>query len=360
MTLKGNSLQTVIGSGFPTNHSHFLRRLRLRWPGIHANLALRIAVVSIGLLFNSMANSHTGISSDSEGQLSVMVKQAQLVFLGQIVDVTYRNERVGEKGNIPVTYVTYAIEEVVRGKPSDRKITVRFLGGSDGRGGFLSLSSVPEFQVKERDVVLLSGNGLQGCPLVNCEDGRFRVHEGGVYNAHGVPVRALTKEGVISRGQMNKAFSEFRYPTPKFDELMRNPEAKKTLEEMKLSMDEARKRYQQEAPREIIVRRVVSDRSDQQEKENSENSDGKAIVSTDEPLQEGPIAIEEFLAHLQKLSEKAGKADQRIASLKVGQPAPIKFTGPEKPVVQPFSKSMSQEDEERLIGERDGNPVIKQ
>lgn len=313
---------------------------------------------SISMLTSQAVFAHGGIDKTEEGRLVAMVKQAPLVFLGRVEKVDYRLARLNKKGRIPVTYVTYGIEKVVRGKTKEKNIVMRFMGGTDGMGHFLSISNVPRFQKNDRDILFVSSNGEKSCPLVNCQDGRFRILDGGVYNAHGVPVRALTEEGVISRGHMRKEFAEFRYPAPRFDDLVKNPEVKSAIDKMKMNMAEAKRRYEKEAPKEIVEKSVVVLKSKQIDEEAKANADGKAIVAREAPLQEGPIAMEMFMDHVAGISKKVGGRLPIIESVDARTVAAINVSGPVAPALE--SGQFKFKDDRRLMIEGDGNPVIRQ
>lgn len=131
---------------------------------------------------------------------------------------------------------------------------MRFQGGSDGQGGFVEVSGVPLLQPGEQDLLFVRNNGEKGCPLVDCERGRFRILKDAVYNTHGAPVRSVSEARIVARGAPPEEFRRFRYPAPQFDELIKNPEVKRKLKEQNISPDDARKRYESEAPKEIEVR----------------------------------------------------------------------------------------------------------
>ncbi len=321
---------------------------------------IKYSFLTVALLFSVQlpVYAHGGIDGKEEGQLSRMVKQSNLIFIGHVTDVRYQNETVNKRGSIPVTYVTYGIEKTIRGKPLNDSLTVRYLGGTDGKGGFLSISNVPRFQHKDRDLILMSSNGEKNCPLVNCQEGRFRILEKGVYNAHGVPVLALVKEGVIARGDRHDVFSTFRYPAPTFDDLLDNPENHKILEKLKISISEARVKFEQEAPKEILVRDVVVNHKREKDEEAQMNNDGEAIKSVEKTLPDGPISLEVFINHLSKLSEKVGGSPKTIRNIDFNQRHPVKMGGPIRPAFK--VGSMDKSDENAITRENGGNPVIKQ
>lgn len=326
------------------------------------------SALALSALLSGAALAHGSVEKEGDGALESLVRNAELAFLGQVVDVTYEIEKtggqVGEEGAepaaLPVVYVTYAIEKTLFGEPSEEKLTLRFLGGPDGMGRFLTVSGTPRFQVEEMDVLFVRGNGAEGCPLVTCQNGRFRVLRGGVYNAFGVAVQAIVDQGVITRGQIPKEFLRFAYPTPSFDALVRQPRLRAMLEERGLSVEEARKIYNEEAPREIVVTTEISQSADAAEREASvdrQPGDPGASRETEEPLQEAPIAVEEFMERVARLGEELQRDRRVIESLRPGQ-VPLPSLSVDRPA--PEVRKIDREDEEGSVRENDGNPVLKQ
>lgn len=308
------------------------------------------------------ALAHGSVDRSDSGQLEVMTRAANLVVYGTVRKVEYGLEKAETKDSreIPFTYVTFGIEKTFRGKRTADSLVMRFIGGPDGRGGFLEVSGVPTFQMGDQDVLFIVGNGESGCPLVLCEVGRFRVLEGGLYNAHGVPVRALVKEGVIARGKVRDEFLVRRYPAPRFDELIKNPAVAERIKGMGMSLDQARKRYNAEAPKEVVVTKqvVVQGRAAQQEqRRNGGDEAGAAIVATEEPLSESPIAMEEFFDAVARMSIEVGGKVSPVMSMSpnriraFGVPRPAKPMEPEAP--------RSDGAERELMRNAGDNPVLK-
>jgi hypothetical protein len=311
------------------------------------------------------ALAHGSVDRSDAGQLQAMTRAANLIAYGTVQKIEYGLEKAETKDSreIPFTYVTFGIEKTFRGNRPPRSLVMRFIGGPDGRGGFLEVSGVPSFQKGDKDVLFIAGNGESGCPLVLCQAGRFRVLEGGLYNAHGVPVRALVKEGVIARGKTRKEFLTRRYPAPKFDELIKNPAVAKRIKSMGMSLDDARTKYNAEAPKEIVVTKqvVIQDRAaDEEHRRNSgiqAGPAGPAIVATEEPLPENPIAIEEFFAAVTELSERVGGNVERVRSMSLRRIQPLGAPRPAKPIE---AKAPESDDAERqMLRDAGGNPVLK-
>lgn len=332
---------------------------------MHSILRNACSAVAVSLILAGSALAHGSVDRDAEGRLVALVRNAELAFVGQVVDVRYDVEKTGgqvgeestEPAQLPVTYVTYAIEKVVFGKPAEEKLTLRFLGGPDGSGRFFSVSGVPRFQLKEQDVLFVRGNGAEGCPLVTCQYGRFRVLRGGVFNAFGVAVQAIVDQGVIARGVIPKEFLRFAYPAPEFDAVMRQPHAQAMLKERGLSMEEARKLYNEQAPKQIVVATEIERRLEPAEREaDRQQGDQGAIRETEEPLQEGPIAVEEFIEYVAKLAEANPRDRRPIESLAPGR-VPLPSLSLSAPA--PGPGKVDPEDEEGSVRDNDGNPVLK-
>jgi hypothetical protein len=323
-------------------------------------LAIMVAITAQ----SSSALAHGSVNRSDSGKLEVMTSTANLIVYGTVRKVEYglENAETKDSREVPFTYVTFGIEKTFRGKSTADLLVMRFIGGPDGRGGFLEVSGVPTFQMGDQDVLFIVGNGESGCPLVHCELGRFRILDGGLYNAHGVPVRALVEEGVIARGQIREEFLVRRYPTPRFDELIKSPAVAERIKRMGLSLEQARKKYNAEAPKEIVVTKQVipqdQDREAQRnQRRNGGDKVGGAILATEEPLSESPIAMEEFFDVVTSMSDRVGGkveavvsiSPRRIPVLRPPQPAkPIEAKAPESDVA-----------EREIMFNSRGNPVFK-
>lgn len=302
------------------------------------------------------ASAHNPVGAEKAGELGALAEQSNLVIRGRVAKVEYKlsEPNADGEGALPVTIVTYQIDDVLRGKPSGQTFTMRFVGGADGMGRFLDVSGVPQFQEGDEDLLFIAGNGEEGCPLVLCEWGRFRILHSGVYNAKGSPVRAVRQRNAVARGPAPKEFMTFRYPAPKFDDLMRNPDVQAQLKEQNLSIEEARARYEKEAPKQIEVVTDVSQASNVQDaaKEARETPQIRpkrqipakpikpkldeprlklqekaateiarpgaqiaAIPTTPDDLPDGPMAIEEFTSHVKQLVAKTERQPQPIKSI---------------------------------------------
>ena len=108
--------------------------------------------------------------------LEDLVRRADFVFEGRVVEIDYRasDRRSEQDAVLPHTFVTYKIATYLKGHSDARQVTLRFIGGPDQRGRYLTVTDVPLFEEGDHDVLLVRGNGETACPLVSCEEGRFQ------------------------------------------------------------------------------------------------------------------------------------------------------------------------------------------
>lgn len=206
------------------------------------------------------ANAHSPQDPAAVGDIAKLAASSAAVIHGKVKKVSYRLSAAGANGggSVPYTFVTYGITSVLQGA-SDTEMTLRFIGGPDGQGGFMVVEGVPIMQVGDEDILFVSGNGESGCALVMCEFGRFRVHKGAVYEAHGSPVTGATRERISNNGNGPDDLNVVRYPAPSFDELLNNPHALARIKSMGYTIEQARAAYEaQGAGRGVIEMRTVS------------------------------------------------------------------------------------------------------
>ncbi len=367
----------------------------------NAKLIFLATLVAVGVGIAGAALAHGSYDRGQISDIASLADQANLVFIGRVSRVDYRMSRPRSKDEValPHTVVTYSIQDVLRGEVRDKTFSMVFIGGSDGRGRFLDVSGVPQFQPGEQDLLFVTGNGAEGCALVHCEWGRFRILDGGVYNAKGSPVRAFDQNRAIARGTPPEAFRVFRYPAPAFDDLIQNPEVRKLIEARGESIDEARRRYQAEAPKELKVlidvsppgtekdldrepktatrlkpsadvrvdpKSATARRADIKDRRSTklERAQVGAIATTPEEIPEGPIAIEQFTATIAPMVQRVQRPPRTLQSFDPDAPIyaeAARVRAPEEPkealtaVARPTREEMAELEAAR---ERDFNPVL--
>lgn len=139
-----------------------------------------------------------------------LVGRADFIVEGQVTKIDYRlsDSQSVEDEVLPHTFVTYEIRSVVKSDGDQSTVTLRFIGGPDGRGRYLTVSNVPIFKEGDQDILFVVGNGEYECPLVNCAQGRFQILEERIYDAKGFPLFLDEKGTIRRRGQRNESLSE--------------------------------------------------------------------------------------------------------------------------------------------------------
>ena len=275
----------------------------------------------LGLVGSGSILAHSAADSNNE-QLQALVKQSDVIFYGEVKEVLYRMSDTTKRApnGIPHTFVRYQIFNTFRGSVS-REIILRFVGGTDGKGGIMMQNNVPTFRKGERDVLLITGGELDDCPLVSCVDGRFRVLENRVYNGWGVPIVSIEKN-MEMRGKPRYEVNVLEYPRPEFDDLITRPEIQERLKKLTQtkSLAELKKEYEAKAPKTIKVTYGFSDSGDQRLDNPGRNRSISAAENR--PETRAAIPVGELINALRAASRKAGKPRNKVVS-----------ADPEKPFV---------------------------
>jgi hypothetical protein len=157
-----------------------------------------IASLSAAILV-ALGSSAQAASPEVNDGLRAQVAKSDLVFVGTVADVAYAPSLVaGDGRGIPHTFVTYEVERVLQGQADSEKITLRFIGGRGEESAFLAVSGQPMFDLGDRDVLMVAGNGTSGCPLVDCADGRYRLIRDMVFSEEGRAIEN-TADGELAR-----------------------------------------------------------------------------------------------------------------------------------------------------------------
>lgn len=107
-----------------------------------------------------------------------LAEQADAVFVGEVVELSYQRSQPDADGTeLPFTVVTWQVEDGIKGVRSSSRYSARFLGGPLG-DETLWVSEIPTFEVGDRDLVFVAGNGEAGCPLVGGAEGRVQLEPG--------------------------------------------------------------------------------------------------------------------------------------------------------------------------------------
>ena len=94
--------------------------------------------------------------------LAVQVDRADLIFVGTVVS----SEAVPTgDGNFAFTYVTFDVDQTIKGKTHGRSVTLRVAGGDVGVNAF-EVGGAPRFAAGGRHLLFVEGNDRLGVPLV--------------------------------------------------------------------------------------------------------------------------------------------------------------------------------------------------
>ncbi len=134
---------------------------------------LRNCLLGLYVLFLPMAVQATSISQLS---MDEMLARAELIFQGRVLSVEGRK---GNKGRMYYTYVTFELEDVIKGEYSAQTLTLRFMGGAAGGRG-LKVAGVVYPQLGEKGVYFVAAvDGKRANPLLGWSQGHFVVREDG-------------------------------------------------------------------------------------------------------------------------------------------------------------------------------------
>ena len=112
-----------------------------------------LIVMIFGLVGSGSILAHSAADSNNE-QLQALVKQSDAIFYGEVKEVLYRVSESSKRSpkGVPHTFVRYQILNTLRGSVS-REVTLRFVGGTDGKGGIMMQSNVPTFRKGNQQMV---------------------------------------------------------------------------------------------------------------------------------------------------------------------------------------------------------------
>lgn len=159
-----------------------------------------VSTLSAAVLLGLGAPAHAALSDIAPDERT-QAARADLVFVGTVADVRYGLS--GEKDDaqrVPHTFVTYNVENVLHGEADGKQITLRFIGGRGDKARFLTVSGQPLFDLNDRDLLMVAENGISGCPLVDCSDGRYRLIQGKVFSEEGQAIELDAKGSLMRAG----------------------------------------------------------------------------------------------------------------------------------------------------------------
>lgn len=246
---------------------------------------------------------------------------------------------------LPHTFVTYEIDEVLHGRSSSRRLTLRFLGGWSGQSGRIMLvPHAPLFKIGDRDVVFVSGNGEVACPLVACFLGRFRIWQDAIYNDAGLAVR-LNPDGRLQFGPDRLPGEQLTMEFPPAPASRLRAVRQQIEQDNDLSVDERetlRRRL-----RDMSATRVIS--------RGREVSQGTTTAPSTPPL-----SAERFKAFIVEISEGYPVSGDPMPTVSPDEPFEypeqvLRNAEPPTRIPQPRTLTL----EQQLLQQNHGNPVLR-
>jgi hypothetical protein len=145
-----------------------------------------------------------------------LFQKAELIFEGTVTRIESRlsDRRSDQDDVLPHTFITFRIHRTYKGAAQNKNdITLRFTGGP-GRGErFLEVVGVPRFEIGEKCILFVTGNGMRICPIVGWGQGLFRVVDNVVLTENGRSIWR-TKDGLITYGPVDAKHWRPRTPRP--------------------------------------------------------------------------------------------------------------------------------------------------
>ncbi len=205
-----------------------------------------IIVVTLWTLLpnNLVAGTAVGNPGDAP-TLNYLVSEAELVFQGAVVSIEYATSKPANETDlgIPYTFVTYRVDNVLKGSIDQKEVTLRFLGGlRESDGVVLKVTHMPTFNIGEEDILFVQGNTVVNRPLAQWKYGRLRVRDGKIYDNDGSEI-LISSQGEIQLGKAdpvekkeNNSVGNIPYND---DTNLTNPNVNKEITESKaISVDE--------------------------------------------------------------------------------------------------------------------------
>jgi hypothetical protein len=107
-----------------------------------------------------------------EMELEHLVDQAELVFVGTAL----RSEvALSADGTFPFTFVTFEVQDEIKGRAVGRELTLRFHGGQAGPDEVVVVHGMPEFTLGETYLLFVRDNGTAASALLGWRQGQYRV-----------------------------------------------------------------------------------------------------------------------------------------------------------------------------------------
>jgi len=320
----------------------------MKHPGLSR---LRLAAALACLAAASWVSAH--VATDVRGaSLDVKVGEAEFIVRGVVSEIRYGYSRQvsEEEPPIPHTFVTYKIREVLKGEGDQRQLTLRFMGGPDGAGGYLTVQDVPLFEEGDEDILLVKGNGEVLCPLVRCDGGRYRIVDDRVYTNAGMPLLVGEQgELILGARRTDVGVREVRLPVVEEDLARREAELRdRVLETLPPELQDA-------------VRATWAAGAEEARSLRPMTSDG-SVDTAEEAIPEGarPLQVEALTKRIRRIVEARPGQVGRLRSVDPQARFEVPPPKPARPLEPEGRPGLTEQErlELKRIEESGGDPVI--
>lgn len=175
-----------------------------------ANFVANILIISLGVLFVNC--SETYATRELRETTLDTAKRSENIVLARCIS---SESKWNDEGSLIFTYVTFQIEDTIKGEDAEDEITLRLIGGQVG-DQILSAPDIPNINEDEEVILFLGPKNKAGYPtLTNMKNGVLRIYtddvtgQGNVITpTTGIPIYKENSSKAISGTQDSKILLE--------------------------------------------------------------------------------------------------------------------------------------------------------
>lgn len=140
---------------------------------------------------------------------AALADQAELIFTGTAV---HSEPVLSQDGTFAFTYITFRVDEALKGGVKNGELTLA-LPGAEVEGQYFVVEGSPHFEIGERYLLFVRGNGTSRFPLVGWDQGQLRFEKAAepgrslLVDSHGQQVHGI-QGGRFVRARPSKAQAE--------------------------------------------------------------------------------------------------------------------------------------------------------
>jgi hypothetical protein len=106
-------------------------------------------------------------------QLEELIDQSALIFTGTMV---YSEVVLSQDGSFPFTFVTFRVDDQLKGSVRNKELTLRLHGGETATGQVV-VEGTPSFEKGERYLLFVRSNGVSSFPVTGWSQGQYRFEK---------------------------------------------------------------------------------------------------------------------------------------------------------------------------------------